>query len=97
MLQTLDLSTILAPIVGQLSKWVVNKLKESPGFDLLNKSDGKLRKHVVVFVVVSILSLGVAYLSGSLNENMLSDVVLLIINILLGHGTAVTSHELTSE
>lgn len=93
----IDLSTILAPVIGQVSKVIVNKLKESPWFNMLNKSDGKLRKHAMVFIVVSTLSLTVAYLNGSLNGDMLSDVILMMVNIFLGHGTAVTSHELTSE
>lgn len=91
------MSTILAPIIGEASKRIVNKLKDSPWFNMLNKSDGKLRKHVAVFIVVSVLSLTAAFFSGSLNGDMLSDVILVMINIFLGHGTAVTSHELTSE
>ena len=94
-MDTLTLSTILAPAVGEASKRLVNYLKASPWFNLLDKQDGKGKKHIAVLMTTTALSLIVAYLTGSLTDDVLSDAILIAMNALFAHGSAVTSHELS--
>lgn len=96
-MDSLSFSTVLAPLVGIASKHIVNYLKSASWFDLLKKSDGKPRKHLIVFATVSILSLLVAFLTGSLTEDALTSILLMFVNIAAGHGTAVTIHELSTD
>ena len=93
----LSISTILSPIVGEASKHIINYLKGSSWFGFLNKTDPKGKKHLFVLGIVTVLSLIVAFLTGSLNDDTVNNVIMLVINIAFGHGSAVTSHELATE
>lgn len=96
-MDSLSISTLIAPFIGNISKFILDWMKKSHYFGFVSSGSSKDRKHLVLFGVVTLLSLVVAFLTGSLNENMIGDILLLLVNVLFGHGVAVTHHELTSK
>jgi uncharacterized membrane protein len=93
----MTLSTVLILIVGSMSKYILDWLKRVPWFNLVNDTSNRTTKHVAVICIVAVLTLIVAFFSGTLDENMMSNMLTLIINTLLGSGTAVLVNETTKE
>lgn len=88
----MEISTAIVPLVAFASKFINDFLIKSPWFSLVNRED-KGKKHVVAMVIAAILSFGVAYLTGSLNDVGTQEVVTVLFNAAMGYTGSVAIHE----
>jgi hypothetical protein len=89
--------TLIILVIGAISKFITDYLKKLPWFNLVNQESTKGRKQTTAFVVVAVVTLVLAFFTGNLDVINVQNTLVLIVNILLGGGVAIATHEVTSE
>lgn len=86
--------SVWTPIISFVANWLTTYLRNVPWFNLVNRNDGK-KTHILAGVLSALLTFVVAVLTGSLSENLVSNVLQTIVESAYAYAGSVALHEVS--